>query len=618
MINISRRQLILTTTFGGLASALGASTFRAFAADATVATSAQKAQWRVVDFGNISVGGELGHRTQQNWDRLHHPAYRVPRIFSNEMIEQWPGDWVGRTLLGTILLSRSTGRDASDTARIVEQMPKHLNKQGYFGEIINPNALNEQQLGDSHSWVIRALDEYYSWTGDAKARAMLDDIINNMAVPMRNWWASYPITPDARTPGKGGVNGNLRWRSGRWLLSSDIGNEFMFLDGLTQAWRRDRSPELKEAVDRGIERFLEMDVLAVKAQTHATLTACRALLRMYALTGDASLLNAVEQRYTLYRQVAMTENYENYNWFARPETWTEPCAVIDSFIVAMQLWQFTGRQQYLEDSHLIWFNGVGRGQRATGGFGCNTCSGVGGPFLSMSIYEAYFCCTMRGGEGHSYAIQSAYHTRPGELAVTFYTDSTAKLDLGNGALQIEQSTRYPIDGTVRFKITGTTTGPIVMRLFAPSWMKNPRLELNGASLNSHAEAGFLVARFTPRTGDQLRLDSELEVWHRPSMNPHSIQGYHVLHAGPLILGHSSHEALTISESARIIEAEDGSYHVQGTNAVLTRIDDVNRLSLPSWDPLDLKPADPKKKELLREKLVTESPAATRQVLFRDA
>ena len=616
-MNISRRDFVLTTTLGGLALGLDASNSPASAANGAAAV--REGQWRVAEFGKISVGGELGRRTQQNWDRLHHPAYRVPGIFANEMIEQWPGDWVGRTLLGVILLSRSTGRDASDAAQIVQEMPKYLNKEGYFGQVIDPNALNEQQLGDSHSWVIRALYEYSSWTGDENAREMFGGIIHNMAVPMRDWWASYPITSDVRTSGKGGVNGNLQWHSGRWLLSSDVGNEFMFLDGLTQAWQLDRSPELKEAVDRGIERFLKMDVLAVKAQTHATLTASRALLRMYGLTGDSDLLRAVEQRYGLYRRVAMTENYENYNWFARPQTWTEPCAVIDSFIVAMQLWQFTGRQKYLEDAHLIWFNGVGRGQRATGGFGCNTCAGVGGPFLSMANYEAYFCCTMRGGEGHSYAIQSAYHTRPGELAVTFYNDSTAQLDLGRGVLQLIQSTQYPNDGTVRFKVVATNmTGPIVMRLFTPSWMKNPRLELNGTPLESHSDAGFLVARFTPRSGDQLRLDSVLQVWRRPSMNPHSILGYHALHAGPLVLGHLGAAEVSVSESAEIVRDGHGSFRVRGSDTALSRIDDINNLPQPSWDPLDPEPMEVEKRRELGSKLLIEAATSQRQVLFRNS
>jgi DUF1680 family protein len=226
---------------------------------------------------------------------------------------------------------------------------------------------------------------------------------------------------------------------------------------------------------------------------------------------------------------------------------------------------------------------------------------------------------MRGGEGHSYAIQSAYHTRPGDLAVTFYNDSTAKLDLGSGILQLVQSTRYPNDGIVRFKVaTTTTTGPIVIRLFAPSWMRNPRLELNGAPLESHMDAGFLVARFIPRAGDQLRLDSELKVWSRPTMNPHSIRGYHVLHAGTLILGHSGPEEVSVPESAEIVGDGHDSFRVRGADTILTRIDNINGLPQPSWDPLDPEPVEPNKRQQLADTLLTEATRDKHQVLFRDA
>ena len=39
----------------------------------------------------------------------------------------------------------------------------------------------------------------------------------------------------------------------------------------------------------------------------------------------------------------MTATYENYNWFGNghKETWTEPCAVVDSLILALELYRLT-------------------------------------------------------------------------------------------------------------------------------------------------------------------------------------------------------------------------------------------------------------------------------------
>ena len=61
------------------------------------------------------------------------------------------------------------------------------------------------------------------------------------------------------------------------------------------------------------------------------------------MTGTKDLLPEVEKRFKLYVEEGSTENHMNYNWFGRP-THTEPCAFIDAFMVAVQLWQLTGQE----------------------------------------------------------------------------------------------------------------------------------------------------------------------------------------------------------------------------------------------------------------------------------
>jgi DUF1680 family protein len=79
------------------------------------------------------------------------------------------------------------------------------------------------------------------------------------------------------------------------------------------------------------------------------------------------------------------------------------------------------------------------------GFGTDSCAGFRSPFIRLyPFYEAISCCTMRGGEGHSFAIQSAYHTRPGELAITLYMDSQAELDLGVGRLGLQRASVHAL------------------------------------------------------------------------------------------------------------------------------------------------------------------------------
>jgi hypothetical protein len=306
--------------------------------------------------------------------------------------------------------------------------------------------------------------------------AQIRTIVRNLALPLRGKYAAYPIDPEMRTraaapSNPGAVDGHLSGQHGDWVVSSDTGCAFIFLDGIANAWvvlkaaNAPEAPALKAVVDEAIARFAEVDLVAIKAQTHASLTATRGLLRIYAETGDAALLQAAQARYQLYRATAMTEHYANTNWFGRPDSWTEPCAIIDSFMVATQLWQHTGDAAYLEDAHLIWFNGVGRGMRANGGFGTDTCPGFGSPFVKVRSYEAYFCCTMRGGEGHARAAQYLYFTRPGELTVPFFSDSQATVDLGTPSapapITLRQTTGYPYSPAFasRWSAAAAAAGP---------------------------------------------------------------------------------------------------------------------------------------------------------------
>jgi hypothetical protein len=125
-------------------------------------------------------------------------------------------------------------------------------------------------------------------------------------------------------------------------------------------------------------------------------------------------------------------------------------------------------------------------------------------------------------------------------------------------------------------------------------MTLPALRLNGAVLEHHAEHDFLVASWTPRAGDRLKLDSTLVSWTRPTLNPGSIAGYHVVHAGPLVLGHGGESEIFLSAGAE-----------PPPHASLGRIDDMIDLPLPEHDLLDSVDTG-----------LPHNPVGRRQVLFR--
>ena len=536
-----------------------------------------------VAFDSVEIAGDLSKRAGQNFDRLETPYYAPPRVFESENARKWPGDVEGRTVLALTLLARSTHREARYLDDILKQYPVRMNESGYFGPPLDLKAIDEQQLS-GHGWVLRGLSEYCEWRRDGRSREMIEKIVQNLALPTRGRHSSYPIDPDARKRAAGGALGDIASQIGNWKVSTDIGCDFIFLDGVTHAYKVLRTPALKALADEMIERYLQVDLVRIQAQAHASLTGLRALLRHYQETGDQTLLAAAEQRYRTYRAEAMTENYANYNWFGRP-TATEPCAIIDSFIVAIELWRHTGRASYLEDAHLIYFNGMGRGQRNNGGYGTDTCAGASDPFLKVRHYEAYWCCTMRGGEGNARAIQYSYFSRPGELTVAMYGDSTATVELGGDKVRLRQKTGYPYEGTVTLEVVSSSLRqPVALRLAAPAWTRSHRVRVNGKELPAATESGFVVVRAGLQAGDTVQLDFALANGWRDTINPHTIRGYRAFFAGPLMLGCETSAEVQLAADARLTPDGRGRFRTEPGGVQLTRINDLNELAVAESDP----------------------------------
>ena len=337
--------------------------------------------------------------------------------------------------------------------------------------------VDEQQLS-GHGWMLRGLCAYYRYTGDDSVLKVIRSISENLFVRHRGKYSIYPIVASERSI-DGGASGHISMINGVWRLSSDIGCVFIGLDGLVDAYTLIGGEAVRSVIEEMIDRFLEMDIVEIKAQAHASLTGCRALLRYAELTGDKRYVEEVQKRWALYKEYCMTENYANYNWFERYDTWTEPCAIVDSYILAIKLWELTSDIEYLEDSHLIWYNALCHAQRHNGGFGCDTCPGeASGYDLSVFIDEAHWCCTMRGAEALSSAVESVLFQEGKVIKLASYHDGVIDCD----DLKIRIKTDYPHEGVVALTVLKGKIGKNSLEMFKPGWMNVDGIRLNGLSV----------------------------------------------------------------------------------------------------------------------------------------
>ncbi|NLV74087.1 MAG: hypothetical protein GXY52_05325 [Chloroflexi bacterium] len=531
-------------------------------------------------FADVRVTSGLRSRALLNYDRLELPNYEPQAAF--QPIEyDWPGDTEGRVLMAWILLAQATHREPRFLDAMLAELPAHFNELGYMGPILPDGEYDEQQLS-GHGWVLRALCEYYLWRPNDQIRAMMEGIIRGLFLPVRGYYKLYPSRPEDRSY-QGQVIGQAARRLvGHWYPSTDIGSGFTILDGATQAYQILRWPELAEVIEEGIAAYGAIDKVKVSFQTHSTLSTCRAVLRYYTTVGREQDLTLARSIYQLYRTQAITANWANYNWFGRPH-WTEPCAVIDSFMVAMQLWQHTGETPYLDDAQRILYSALGYGQRPNGGFGCDTCAGAGTLELQplKGSFEATWCCTMRGGEGLARAIEYSHWVDGNRLYLPYFGSAEARVHLNAGELTLHQTSGYPLEGLVELEVTASQLNQAAgIALYIPGWIdaEQAALNVNGEALGGVHAGQFVVLERQWRAGDRIELVLP-HILRCETPPPHlASASAHAFWQGPLMLGIRNPEHLyNLPCDAALTSLGEGRYQVPGSSAVLAPIDDLATL-----------------------------------------
>jgi uncharacterized protein len=125
------------------------------------------------------------------------------------------------------------------------------------------------------------------------------------------------------------------------------------------------------------------------------------------------------------------------------------------------------------------------------------------------------CC---GGNVHrifpNYVIRMWMKTNDGGLAATLYGPSLVSTTVGpeNEPVEIEQSTNYPFEEQIQFKIRSSRAVSFPLSLRIPAWCGAPRLSVNGTTFDvSRTPAGFIVLHRKFNPGDVITLTLPMKV-----------------------------------------------------------------------------------------------------------
>ena len=483
-----------------------------------------EAELKPIPFKDFTPDGVLKARAELSFRRLQEPYFQWDNV-SRVNFEPFPGDAIGRTINGLTLLSQALNQpEPASLKEIMRRVPALANSDGYLGPKLPESRANEDTMA-GHNGYTYGLAEYALWTKDPVAKESLGRMVANLFVPARAAIAGYRETSEVKVD---------------WHLSGgDVGQFFTTLDGMTRAYALVPSPEFKATIETAIDRYRKLDLVGLSAQTHAMLSAATGILRWHEMHHRPEDLAFAEALYKQYRALAMTETFENYNWFNKPQ-WTEACGVIDSFILTVNLWRQTGRANYLEDAHLILFNGLLPGQLHNGGFGTGPCVGHATGVCRTKLHsEAPFCCSMRGGEGIARAIQYSYFQDKDTVVLPFYSNGTATLRFAERTCKVRQETGYPHKGQVRLEVLESQVNKEkTWRFFVPSWAVWDSFEIrvNGKKAKPRLADSFAQIAVPLVAGTVVEVVFQQERGPRPAVQAELAQGATRYFDGPLLLG----------------------------------------------------------------------------------
>ena len=170
-----------------------------------------------------------------------------------------------------------------------------------------------------------------------------------------------------------------------------------------------------------------------------------------------------------------------------------------------------------------------------------------GPFLMFNPLSSR-CCQHNHTQGWPYFAENLWMATPDNgLAAVIYASSIVNAKVGSGVnVRIENSTNYPFENKLRFKITLDKEDHFPLYFRVPSWAENPSFKINGKNQNIKPEAGKYLKIYRKwNNGDSLEIDLpksiSVKIWEK---NHNSVS----INYGPLTFGLKIKENIIIKSS----------------------------------------------------------------------
>ena len=264
-------------------------------------------------------------------------------------------------------------------------------------------------------------------------------------------------------------------------------------------------------LDSVADGTLGIDRLQPYVHSHTFHMNFMGFLRLYRITGDASLLRKVAGAWDdIYRRqmyitggVSVAEHYEH--GYVKPLSGNivETCATMSWMQLTQQLLQLTGDTKYADAMERLMLNHVFAAQDAETG----TCRYHTAP--NGAKPEGYFhgpdCCTASGHRIIS-LLPTFFYAEQGK---DFFVNQYVPSEYTGSGFSFRLSGNYPVEENAEIEITRATSGKR-LHLRIPAWCSRPEVAVNGEKVGGVDPGSYLLLDRKWKAGDRIALRFPME------------------------------------------------------------------------------------------------------------
>lgn len=242
----------------------------------------------------------------------------------------------------------------------------------------------------------------------------------------------------------------------------------------------------------------------------------------YRTTGDEKYLDAMTAFHTWMQkeQVLSTGGFGAHTEWLAPrseqigflQTYHDNCETqcncYATYRFSNNLMNFTGEASYGDWVEQFMYNGTIASLETDRGFAyyyADYCTKGGAKYLKEDW--KWSCCTGTRPLGSNELLRSIYFNDNHNLYVNLYTNSKIEWTNDEGKVALEQTSNFPTENTVTFKVKTDRTDKFAIKFREPSWLnRNYTVKINGETYAAKTDSlGWIDVNRTWSDGDTVEL-----------------------------------------------------------------------------------------------------------------